>query len=136
MSEATRSRWFSFLIFATLYVIGVVAGGYIGARLASAAVVNNWVGSQTDYTQSHVLILRQLRRGEIDAAIEQLESQLDEDIVSLHPDYYEDFDIADRTRARVDTALEQARQYRQAFPREKRGRAIERDVEDALKKRE
>lgn len=136
MSEATRSRWFSFFIFAILCVIGIVAGGYIGARLASTAVVNNWVGSQADYTQSHVLILRQLRRGEIDTVMEQLESQLDKDIVSLHPDYYDDFDITDRTRARVDAALEQARQYREAFPREKRGRAIERDVEDALKRRD
>ncbi len=132
MTEKSRFRWYIFLAFAVLGVACLVAGGYIGARLASRAIVDNWVNSQTHYTQSHILILNRLRKGETDTAIEQLEAQLDRDIVSLSPDYYEDFNISDNTRARVDAALEQAREYRQAFPRQKRGLAIEKDVEKTL----
>lgn len=132
MSEKTRTRWYTFLIFSLICGISLIAGGYIGAHLAASAIVNNWVNSQTHYTQSHVLILNQLRSGETAAAIEQLEAQLDRDIVSLSPDYYEDFSVTDQTRARIEAALEQARQYRQDHPRENTGMAIERDVKKTL----
>ncbi len=132
MSGKTRSRWYTFLIFSLFCSISLIAGGYIGARLASSAIVDNWVNSQTHYAQSHVLILEQLRKGETGAVIEQLEAQLDKDIVSLSPDYYEDFSISDQTRARIEAVLEQVREYRREYPRENRGTAIERDVKKTL----
>ncbi|MEX2525009.1 MAG: hypothetical protein WD750_08630 [Gammaproteobacteria bacterium] len=132
MSEKTRARWYTFLVFALFCVLSLIAGGYIGAHLASSAIVNNWVNSQTHYAQSHVLILGQLRNSETAAAIEQLEAQLDRDIVSLSPDYYEEFRVSDNTRARIEAVLDQVRQYRRSYPREKRGTAIEQDVERTL----
>ena len=113
-------------------MILVVAGGYGGAFLAAGSIVNNWVNSQTHATQSHIEILQLLRAGNNETALEQLENELDKDIVSLSPDYYEEFRLKEYTRDRVTAALQQAKEYRKANPRPSQGRAIDQDVEKTL----
>jgi hypothetical protein len=113
-------------------VVCLIAGGYLGARLGASAIINNWVNSQAGYAQSHILILRQLRNGDDDSAVEQLESQLDRDIVSLLPEFHGNYRLTDATRSRINAVLGQARQYRDDFPRQTSGKAIEDDVRHAL----
>ena len=127
-----KSRWFSYLVFMFLCVICVLVGGYGGAFLAAGNIVNNWIISQTSSTRSHIEILKLLRNGEQDTALEQLEARLDKDIVSLSPEYYDEFRITEQTRARIETALHQAKEYRQSYPRPSQGRAIDKDVEKTL----
>ena len=115
-----------------LCIICVIAGGYGGAFLAAGSIVNNWITSQVAYTRSHIKILKLLRNEQRDAALEQLEQQLDKDIVSLSPAYYDKFRITKRTQADVNMSLQQAKTYRQAYPRPSRGRAIDRDVTKTL----
>lgn len=132
MSEMTRSRWYPYLLCACVGVLCLITGGYVGMHLASSAIVNNWVNSQASYAQSHIIILRQLRSGDDDSAVEQLESQLDRDIVSLLPDFHGNYRLTDVTRTRINAILRQARQYRDEFPRKTQGEAIEDDVRHAL----
>lgn len=127
-----KSRWYSYLLFMVLCIICVVAGGYGGAFLAAGNIVNNWVTSQAAYARSHTEILKLLRGGQHDAALERLEQQLDKDIVSLSPAYYDKFRITERTQADVNSSLRQVKAYRRAYPRPSRGRAIDRDVEQTL----
>ena len=132
MSAITRSVWYPYLLSAFTGVVCLVAGGYLGLHLGSSTIVNNWVNSQANYAQSHILILRQLRSGDDDSALEQLESQLDRDIVSLLPDFHGNYRLTDATRSRINAILVQARQYRDEFPRQASGKAIENDVHHAL----
>lgn len=133
MTEEPRSRWFLYLLCAGLCVISLLLGGYIGAHLGSSAMINNWVTSQSNYAQTHILILRQMRGGDDDAALEQLEGQLDRDIISLLPDFHGDYWLSDETRTRLEAVLRQARQYRDEFPRQTQGgEAMEEDLRRAL----
>jgi len=117
MSEQRLSPRFSRVLLAALWAVSLIASGGIGAYLASGAVVDRWVDSQASYTQSHMLILRQLRNGDDDAALALLEAQLNRDILSLLPDYYGNDRVTARTRARADATLRQARLYREEYPR-------------------
>jgi hypothetical protein len=123
MSEHRRSPRLSRILLTMLWVVSLIASGGIGAYLASGAVVDQWVNSQASNTQSHILILRQLRSGDDDAALAQLEAQLDRDILSLLPDYYGHARVAARTRARADATLHQAKLYREDYPRQEEGAA-------------
>lgn len=132
MAAKKLSTWLGVLLFIVGCIVGAVAGGMVSSRLIGNTIVDNWVNNQTSYAQSHVLVLRQLRTGENEAALEMLEDQLDRDIVSLLPNRYEEFRITERTQARVEQALQAAKNYRQEFPREKTGKLIEQDVERAF----
>lgn len=132
MSGKNRFRWYPFLLFALLCVASLLSGGVIGARLGAGAIMDNWLTSQSNYALSHLLILRQMRNGDDEAALNRLEAQLDRDIVSLLPDYYGDARVSERARARAAAVLEQARDYRDEYPRPAQGRAIDRDVQRAL----
>ena len=132
MAAKQLSTWLGVLLFIVGCIVGAVAGGMVSSRLIGNTIVDNWVNNQTSYAQSHVLVLRQLRTGESAAAVEMLEDQLDRDIVSLLPNRYADFRITERTRARVEQALQAAKEYRQEYPREKTGKIIEQDVERAF----
>lgn len=123
MSEQWRSPRFSRVLLAVLWMVSLIASGGIGAYLASGAVVDRWVNSQASYTQSDILILRQLRNGDDDAALAQLEAQLDRDILSLLPDYYGYARVTASTRARADATLHQARLYREEYPQPEEGAA-------------
>lgn len=132
MSAITQSGWYPYLLSAFTGVVCLVAGGYVGLHLGASAIINNWVNNQASYAQSHILILRQLRSGDDDSALEQLESQLDRDIVSLLPDYHGNYRLTDVTHSRISAVLREARQYRDEFPREARGEAVGDDVQHAL----
>lgn len=132
MTGTPRSRWFSFLLFALLCATSLLAGGVVGARIGAGAILDNWLTTRTNSTLSHLLILRQMRNGDDEAALNRLEAQLDRDIVSLLPDFYGGTRVSERARARAAAALEQAREYRDEYPRPPAGRAIDRDVQRAL----
>ena len=68
---------------------------------------------QADDIQSRIVILKQLRGGTQAKAIELLESQLDDDVISIEPDKY----INDQTIADINNAIREAKAYRSTHPR-------------------
>lgn len=132
MAGKQMSRWFGALLFIVGCIVGAVGGSMVAFYAVGSTIVDNWVNNQTSYAQSHVLALRQLRAGETEEVRNMLEEQLDKDIVSLLPNRYEEFRITDRTQARVKQTLQAAKDYREEFPREKTGKIIEKEVEQAF----
>ncbi len=127
-----ESKLYAFLIFLAGSLVGVIVGGYGGSYLAASAVINNWVNSQTKDGRAEVDILRQLRTGQQEQAIEMLESELDRDIVSLLPEYYEKFRIQGLTLTSINETLLQAKHYRLEYPRQSKGMLIDHDVTRAF----
>jgi len=132
MAGKQMSRWFGVLLFIVGCIVGAVGGSMVAFYAVGSTIVDNWVNNQTSYTQSHVLALRQLRAGETEDVRNMLEEQLNKDIVSLLPNRYEEFRITDRTQARVKQTIQAAKDYREEFPREKTGKIIEKEVEQAF----
>ena len=127
-----KSKLYAFLIFLAGSLVGVIVGGYGGSYLAASAVINNWVNSQTKDGRAETDILRQLRTGQHEQAIEMLESELDRDIVSLLPEYYEKFRIQGLTLTSINETLLHAKQYRLEYPRQLKGMLIDQDVTRAF----
>ena len=94
-------------------IVGFLAWMWLVASIIRTGrrILKDSENSQARYTGAHMEILRLLRKGDKDSALERLEQQLDKDIVSLSPDYYDEFRISERTKKGIDTVLRQARQY-------------------------
>jgi hypothetical protein len=93
---------------------GLAIGGYVGMRLMFSYFGNNWLHEQAADIQSRIVILQHLRSAEKEQAIEFLEAQLDDDLISIEPDKY----IKDQTIFEINNAINEARKYRSTYPRE------------------
>ena len=127
-----KSTLYTLLIFMAGGLLGIVFGGYGGSYLAASAVINNWINSQTKDGNAQIAILINMRGGNNEQALELVEAELDKDIVSLLPEYYEKFNITDQLVTAINTTLKNAKDYRMQFPRESKGRLIDTDVNRAL----
>ncbi|MBN1255801.1 MAG: hypothetical protein JXA50_11055 [Deltaproteobacteria bacterium] len=94
-------------------VIGLAIGGYVGMRLMVSFFGNNWLHEQAADVQTRIVILKHLRAAERNQAIELLEAQLDDDLISIEPDKY----INDQTISDINNAIHEAREYRSNHPR-------------------
>ena len=94
-------------------VVGLAIGGYGGMHLMVSYFGNNWLHEQADDILSRIVILKHVRATEQGRAIELLEAQLDDDLISIEPDQY----INDQTIAEINEAIQKAKEYRSAHPR-------------------
>jgi hypothetical protein len=94
-------------------VVGLAIGGYAGMHMMFSYFGNNWLHEQADDIQSRIVILQHLRGGKQAQAVELLESQLDDDVISIEPDQY----INARTIADINGAIREAKAYRSTHPR-------------------
>jgi hypothetical protein len=105
-------------------VAGLAIGGYVGARLMISYFGNNWLHEQADDVQSRIVILKHLRTAELGQAVELIEAQLDDDLISMEPDKY----INDQTIAEINEAIREAKKYRSANPRKSNRPHVDRMV--------
>src|SRR5258708_3920724 len=107
------------IIFAVLWVVGVVAaavGGFrYGFRLALNDTVNNWAVEQANDVQGHLITLRYLRAKKIPEALKSLDARLDNDLAILEPQAPE-IKLADGVRKQIDKAFLEAKNYHTEFP--------------------
>lgn len=101
------------LMFLAGCIIGLAIGGYVGMRLMFSYFGNNWLHEQAADIQTRIIILQHLRSAEKDQAVELLEAQLDDDLISIEPDKY----INDQTISEINNAINEARKYRSIHPR-------------------
>jgi len=94
-------------------VVGLAIGGYFGTHLMVSYFGNNWLHEQADDVQSRIVILKHLRAVKLGRAIELLEAQLDDDLISIEPDKY----INGQTIADINEAIRAAKEYRSTNPR-------------------
>jgi hypothetical protein len=94
-------------------MVGLAIGGYVGMRLMFSYFGNNWLHEQAADVQARIVILKHLRSAEKDQAIELLEAQLDDDLISIEPDKY----INGQTISEINNAIREAREYRSTYPR-------------------
>jgi hypothetical protein len=92
---------------------GLAIGGYVGMRLMFSYFGNNWLHEQAADIQARIVVLKQLRSAEKGQAVELLEAQLDDDLISIEPDKY----INDQTISEINNAIREAREYRSRHPR-------------------
>jgi hypothetical protein len=94
-------------------IVGLAIGGYVGMHLMVSYFGNNWLHEQADDVQSRIVILKHVRAGQKNQAVELLEAQLDDDLISIEPDKY----INDQTISEINEAIREAKEYRATNPR-------------------
>jgi hypothetical protein len=116
MEKRSKSLLGFALVFFMGAIVGLVIGGYGGARYGMSFVLDECLYRDAGGVQSQVVILRHLRAGEIDQAIEVLEARLDDDLIIFDPD--EPYTgISDQAISEINKAIQVSREYRSANPR-------------------
>jgi hypothetical protein len=108
-----KALWTAVLAFLTGAVLGSGAGFYAGFEFTAGWIGSNWLSEQAEDIHTELSLLAQLRGDSSEQAIEQLESNLDDDLISIEPDER----INDRTLTAIRQAIAAAREYREQRPR-------------------
>ena len=122
----TRMVGFGLALCVLVALGGAGIGGWV---LGSRFLLDPWVQEQAGDVNGHLETLRLLRRGDVNAAIEQLEARLDDDLVVLVP---EGQSLTAQVRDQMFAALRAAKQYRSEHPRTSSRKAVDAMVRNAL----
>lgn len=99
--------------------LGMAIGGYQGFRLGTSLLINEGLSKDAREVEARIAVLRQLRAGKQDEAIERLETGLADTLVRFDPaEPYAGLEAP--TVAAVRKAIDEARAYRSAHPRQQR----------------
>ncbi len=128
----TKSVIFLLVVVVITLAAGAAAGVYVGFGLGASAVAKVSINTQVSHVESNIEALRALRDGKIVAAMGLIENRLDQDIVSLLPEYREDLRIPEQTVALTEKTIRNAKQYRARFPRTPQTDLLRRDIERAF----
>ena len=113
--------------------IGFLVGGYTGSQFGMGLILNSSLSKDGLEIQRQLSALRELRRGEVDAAIARLEDGIDDTLVIFDPaDPYPG--LRDDTIATIDTAIRAAWQYRRDFDPPARREHVEAMVDALFRK--
>lgn len=109
---------------------GGVTGSYVAIYFTSGYFSDGWMLGNSVDTQINISILKNLRNGDTEKAVEFLETTLDEKIISLQ--------ISDEntqwTNKSVSKAIRVAIEYRNEYPRHTENPDVDKMVSEALSK--
>ena len=105
-----------FVLFLAGSALGFLVGAYTGTEFGTGLVANNALRKDALQIEAQVDALRQLRDGDVAAAIEILETVVDDSLVVFDPRQPLP-GINAETDARVARAIARVHRYRQAYPR-------------------
>ncbi len=111
-------------------LIGIIAGGMIGWYFGTGALLNSWVREQAGDVNGDLEVLRSLKAGDTAAAVEFVESGLDDDLVSLRPG--NESRLKPHIYTEMVSALQAAKQYRTQHPRKSHRTSVDAMVRNAL----
>src|SRR5688500_1844805 len=101
-------------------IIGVGAGfafgSYQGFRKGFAHILNEVLAKDARDVGSTIQVLRHLRTGERDHAVEKLEGKLSDTLIAFDPDRVYP-DLSEQTKTVLRDSIAQAKQYRTEHPR-------------------
>ena len=115
----SKRKMFVSVIFALLAgcAIGLAIGGYQGFRFGTSFIINEALSKDAREVEARIAILKHLRAGEQDQAIEKLETGLADTLIRFDPsEPYAGLD--GQTVAALKKAIDEAREYRSAHPRQ------------------
>ena len=99
--------------------IGLTIGGYQGFRFGTSLIINESLAKDAREVERGIAILRQLRAGEHDPAIETLETGLSDTLIGFDPaEPYAG--LTGETVSALKKAIDEARAYRSAHPRQQK----------------
>jgi len=114
-------------------IASLLVGGYGGAQLTATFLLNQALSKDARDVQKQVKALRDLQAGDQQAAIEILESRLDDDLILFDPQKpYEGLNEA--TKAGISNAIILAKEYRGEFPRQSKRRMVDEMVNHLFNK--
>ncbi len=111
-------------------LVGAAIGGYFGVDLTTAGFGNRWLEEQAQDIDSRIANLKKIREGLQEEALEAMERQLEDDLISIEPDDR----IKQPTLGAINTAIQNAREYRTQYPIATSRPAIEKMVEAVFKR--
>lgn len=112
------------LVVIITFAVGLVAGGAGGYTLARSSLASAWLQEQAVDVEERVSLLWMLKVGEVEDAVEGLERAVDDDLIAMTVDRY----VSDAALERIHAMLQQARRYRETYPRETGRDFIDRNV--------
>ena len=116
-----------FLVFLAGCAAGTATGAYGGFRHGMAFILNECLSRDAREVGSRITILRHLRAGEQDQAVEKIEVGLNDILIGFDPDQpYAN--LKGQTVVALRNAIEQAEKYRSVYPRP----ANQRDFRDEM----
>jgi hypothetical protein len=121
MESRSKLLWGLALGFLLGAVVGLVVGGYGGFHFATSHFGSEWLYEQAMDVESRVVILRHLRAGKTAQAMEILENQMEDDLISMEPDAR----IKAATISEINKAIRVSKEYRLAHPRKGKRPGIE-----------
>ncbi len=122
------------LVFLVGAIVGLVIGGYGGARFGMSFVLDESLYKDARDVQSQVVTLKHLRAGETDRAIEALEAHLDDDLIIFDPE--EPYTgITDQAISEINKAIHESREYRSANPRKSNRPHVDTMVANVLRRK-
>lgn len=101
---------------------GLAVGGYRGFQSGMSFILNDALSKDAREVESRVAVLRHLRAGRQDQAIEALEGGMDDILVGFDP--VEPYPgLTGQTTAALGKAITAAKDYRSAHPRQSKAHA-------------
>lgn len=99
--------------------VGLAIGGYQGFRLGTSFIINEALSKDAREVEARIAILKHLRAGERDQAIEKLETGLADTLIGFDPtEPYTG--LNGQTVAALKKAIDEAKEYRSAHPRQQK----------------
>src|SRR5215213_8870505 len=97
-------------------LVGVAAGGYGGIRYGSGLMLNDCMHQAARDVERLVAMLKHVRAGQRDQALELVEAWMDDALILFDPaqPYH---GLQPKTVAEMNKALQDAKEYRAAHPR-------------------
>ena len=114
-------------------IASLLIGGYGGSQLAATYLVDQYINKDARDVQKQVTALQHLQAGDQQAAMELLESRLDDALILFDPqEPYQG--LQDHTQAEISKAIVMAKEYRQHYPRSSKRRMVDDMVNNLFKK--
>jgi hypothetical protein len=99
--------------------IGLAIGGHQGFRFGTSFIISEALAKDAREVEARIAILRHLRAGEQDQAIERLETGLSDTLIGFDPsEPYAGLNA--QTVAALKKAIDEAKKYRSAHPRQRK----------------
>lgn len=113
----------AFISVVSAFLVGcavvLAIGGYWGFRFGTSLIINEALSKDAREVDARIAILRHLRAGERDQAIERLEMGLADTLIGFDPaEPYTG--LNGQTVAALKKAIDEAKEYRSAHPRQRR----------------
>lgn len=129
--SSRRSFWLG-LILSLLagLMTGAAGSAYFTYGKTRSYFGSEWLYEQSRDVQESLTLLKLLRSGNQKEALENLESRLDDDLISMQPDEF----ISERTTGEINKAVDAAKNYRLNYPRKSQRRFVDRMVQNVFER--